>query len=264
MSKIDTRSLSNLKITLKDAEKILIKQIEEGKQIKDSSITNINLLHQAEKKYNIWNSYNFKKLKQIFDKKIIAKEYSTSEWSIGGILISDLTLQEKTSKFLNNIQHKINKLNSIKASFELLEAKKSEKKNKIFFVHGGYTNFSQTIIDFLNESGFELIILQEIAHAGKTIIDEVANTDIKYAIVLLSPTVENGSTANQNVILELGIFIGKLGRKNVFCLYEENLELPADYHGFRYIKLDNKNKWQKTLLEEIKSADLEIDLKKKY
>ncbi len=263
MSKIDSRSLPNLKIQLKDAEKILIKQIEEGKQIKDSSITNINLLHQAEKKYNIWNSYNFKKLKQLFATKTIAKEYSSLEWSIGGILISDLTLQEKTSKFLNNIQQKINKLSSVKASLELLESKKLEKKNKIFFVHGGDTNFSQTIIDFLNKSGFKLIILQEIAHAGKTIIDVVENTDIKYAIVLLSPTLEEGSKADQNVILELGIFIGKLGRKNVSCLYEKNPELPADYHGFRYIKIDSKNKWQKTLLEEIKASDLEINLKKR-
>ena len=41
--------------------------------------------------------------------------------------------------------------------------------------------------------------------------------------------------SRQNVIFELGITIGYLGRKNVRVLYEEGVELPTDIHGLVYI-----------------------------
>jgi predicted nucleotide-binding protein len=36
--------------------------------------------------------------------------------------------------------------------------------------------------------------------------------------------------ARQNVLLELGFFLGKLGRPNVRTLYEEGVEIPSDHH----------------------------------
>ena len=45
--------------------------------------------------------------------------------------------------------------------------------------------------------------------------------------------------ARQNVILEFGYFIGKLGRGNVCCLYKGNIELPSDMNGVCYIHFEN-------------------------
>lgn len=48
----------------------------------------------------------------------------------------------------------------------------------------------------------------------------------------------NKDRARQNVILEFGYFIGKLGRDNVCCLYKGNIELPSDMSGVCYIHFE--------------------------
>ncbi len=96
----------------------------------------------------------------------------------------------------------------------------------------------------------------------KTLIEEIqTRLDIKFALVLLTPDNVGGIQpeklqfcADQNVVLELGIFIGLFGRENVCCLYTEDLNLPEDYHGFEYIKIDKSTKWEKQILQELKNA----------
>ena len=61
--------------------------------------------------------------------------------------------------------------------------------------------------------------------------------------------------ARQNVIFELGITIGHLGRNNVRVLYEDGVELPTDIHGFAYIALDNK--WKENIVKELKAVHIE-------
>ena len=68
--------------------------------------------------------------------------------------------------------------------------------------------------------------------------------------------------ARQNVILELGYFIGKLGRSFVGVLYDESVELPSDYRGVEYIKLDIEGAWKLKLAKEMKEAGLKIDMNK--
>jgi predicted nucleotide-binding protein len=65
--------------------------------------------------------------------------------------------------------------------------------------------------------------------------------------------------ARQNVIFELGITIGILGRDRVRVLYEEGVELPTDIHGLVYISLDSD--WKKKLAQEIDAAGIKIDEK---
>jgi predicted nucleotide-binding protein len=42
---------------------------------------------------------------------------------------------------------------------------------------------------------------------------------------------KQSARARQNMIFELGFFIGKLGRDRVCALYEEGVEVPSDYQG---------------------------------
>lgn len=93
-------------------------------------------------------------------------------------------------------------------------------------------------------------------------IDEIqTRLDIKFAIVLLTPDNVGGIQpdklqfrADQNVILELGIFIGLLGRKHVCALYSGDLQLPEDYHGFEYIQIDKTDKWKEQVGKELKNS----------
>lgn len=66
--------------------------------------------------------------------------------------------------------------------------------------------------------------------------------------------------ARQNVITELGYFIGKLGRDRVCALYKDGVELPSDYHGILYIPLDPAGAWKPKLAQELVGSKISIDV----
>jgi predicted nucleotide-binding protein len=68
--------------------------------------------------------------------------------------------------------------------------------------------------------------------------------------------------ARQNVILELGYFIGKLGRKRVSVTFREGVEQPSDILGMLYIRYGDDRSWQIELAQELRAAGVEIDLNK--
>jgi predicted nucleotide-binding protein len=67
--------------------------------------------------------------------------------------------------------------------------------------------------------------------------------------------------ARQNVIMELGYFIGRLGRVRVCALHKGGVELPSDYQGVLYIEMDPAGAWKAKLAQEFVQAKLPIDLK---
>ena len=68
--------------------------------------------------------------------------------------------------------------------------------------------------------------------------------------------------ARQNVIFELGYFVGKITRHKVCALYSEGVELPSDYHGVLFVPMDASGAWKLQLPKEMKQAGLEVDLNK--
>jgi predicted nucleotide-binding protein len=42
------------------------------------------------------------------------------------------------------------------------------------------------------------------------------------------------------VILELGFFLGKLGRERVCALYKSGVELPSDFSGVLWVSMDDR------------------------
>ncbi len=93
-----------------------------------------------------------------------------------------------------------------------------------------------------------------------------------FAIVLLTADDRGGIAdsqydsqslrARQNVIFELGYFIGKLGRNRVCALYSEGVEIPSDYSGVLFIKFDEAGAWRLAVAKEIKAAGIDIDMNK--
>jgi len=144
--------------------------------------------------------------------------------------------------------------------------------NRVFLVHGHNNELKETTARFLEKLGLTPIILHEQSSKGLTIIEKFEEySDVAFAVVLLTPD-DHGATINekenlqkrarQNVIFELGYFIGKLGRKNVVGLVKDDIEIPSDYTGVMYIGIDNNNGWKMMLSKEIKAAGLDIDLNK--
>jgi hypothetical protein len=140
---------------------------------------------------------------------------------------------------------------------------------KVFVVHGHDEEIKQSVARFLEKLDLEPIILHEQPNKGQTIIEKFeANSDVGFAVVLLAPDDEGKSAigkdlkprTRQNVILELGYFIGRLGRAKVCALYKDNVELPSDIHGVTYVSYDKVGAWRLELAREIKFAGLSVDM----
>lgn len=139
---------------------------------------------------------------------------------------------------------------------------------KIFVVHGRDKDTKNTVARFLEKLKLIPLSLAEIPGRGRTIIEKFEqHAQVGFAIVLLTPD-DAGSLqgdtnlsprARQNVIFELGFFIGRLGREGVCALTKGDMEIPSDYAGIEYIPLDDSDGWQKKLFEELKSAGMPVD-----
>jgi hypothetical protein len=118
-------------------------------------------------------------------------------------------------------------------------------------------------------TGRDVIVLHEQANKGRTILEKFEDhaAGSSFAVVLLTADDEGGvrTTDNrhlrgrQNVIFELGFFFGKLGRRRVAVLLEENVEKPSDIAGLVYITLDSAGAWKQKLAQELEAADIKVD-----
>ena len=142
--------------------------------------------------------------------------------------------------------------------------------NKIFVVHGHDEGARESVARFLERLGFEAIILHEQANRGRTIIEKVeANSDVGFAVVLLTPDDEGcvkGGTpeprVRQNVLLELGYFIGRLKRERVCALRKGEVDIPSDFAGVVWEEMDAGNGWKQALGRELSAAGYDIEWNK--
>lgn len=143
---------------------------------------------------------------------------------------------------------------------------KSDSRN-IFVVHGHDESVTQTVARFLERLDLQPIILHEQPNLGRTVIEKFeAHADVGFAVVLLTPddlgmlasAEKLNPRARQNVILELGYFIGRLGRARVCALYVEGVEIPSDIHGVLYVPYDSG--WRLKLANEVRAAGVTVDL----
>ncbi|WP_417069211.1 TIR domain-containing protein [Niveibacterium terrae] len=138
---------------------------------------------------------------------------------------------------------------------------------KVFIVHGRDDGARETVARFLERVGLEAIILHEQANQGRTVIEKViAHGDVGFAVVLLTPDDEGcikggspGPRPRQNVLLELGYFIGRLGRDKVCALKRGDLEIPSDFAGVVWEAMDSGGAWKQALARELVAAGHSID-----
>lgn len=166
--------------------------------------------------------------------------------------------------------------------FSEFERSKAHGRN-IFIVHGKDDLPKLELARLLQKLGFNPIILSEQADRGRTIIEKLEQEtfDVGYAFVILTPDdigmdkasyekllaqekpqgTNSCCRARQNVILELGYLVGKIGRDRVCCLYKGNIELPSDIHGVLYKKFNESiNECYKSIFDELKDAGYEIKI----
>ena len=124
---------------------------------------------------------------------------------------------------------------------------------KVFVVYGHDRIMKLEVENFLRSRlKLDVVALDEEPNGGRTIIEkfEHYSKDCAFAVILMSPDDDvevNGQIfkrARQNVVLELGYFMAKLGRKKVCALVRGDIEKPSDiqeYFTFRMMMSGSLN-----------------------
>lgn len=147
---------------------------------------------------------------------------------------------------------------------------KNSTFSKVFIVHGHDGELKQLVARIVENQGVEAIILSEQANQGRTIIEKFEDySDVDGAICLFTSDdigrakkdAVDKPRARQNVVLETGYFMGKLGRKHIVILADDGIEMPSDLSGVVYTNTAN---WQIDLLRELKAIGYAVDFNKLF
>lgn len=215
-----------------------------GKWIESSSIKEIEIRKTQKKSNTIWGS-----VFQSATSEVVTRRFIKSQPRREGTFP-----QEKTKQF----------------------GKNEKTSNSVFIVHGKDNVSKLELARMLEKLGFAPIILSEQPDKGRTIIEKLEHEtiDIGFVFVILTPddvgmerelyekkTDGLCYRARQNVILELGYFVGKIGRSRICCLYKGDVELPSDIHGVVYKQFDKSiEECFRGIIDELKAAGYEIRL----
>jgi len=217
--------------------------------------------------------------KSHYIKSLNSIHYSPMIWSTGtsdSVFISSFNRgKQELLNLLNVIKEDVSL--DLKINKEIKSSKKTEisDNTNVFIVHGHNEEMKQAVARTVEKLDLHPIILHEQANKGKTIIEKFTdNSDVLYAIVLLSADdiaylktdyPDNAKfRARQNVIFELGYFIGKLGRERVLALHQiiDDFEIPSDYSGVIFVPYDENGKWKFELVKELKAIGVYVDANK--
>jgi predicted nucleotide-binding protein len=226
--------------------------------------------------------YNEEMLRQMFTSPKIADEYRRTGGG-ASMLLREPHLSEQITALWRSIDDKIRRLTSIRERLELIplapgvgqspplsKGATSVASGKVFVVHGHDEAARETVARFLSRLDLTPVILHEQASQGRTIVEKLEHHgDVGFAVVLLTPDDVGGISpdhlqprARQNVVLELGYFLGRLGRDHVCALHRGELELPSNYMGVIYIPFDSGGGWRIELAKELKAAGFNVDMNK--
>lgn len=221
--------------------------------------------------YGKWNGFNTELLKRSFTNQ--GGEYLKKYKDCGNTLLYSNLNKVDFLKAL--IKEQIDELQTIETQLPLIpvvegvkdDSRLEEKRNmkQVFVVYGHDKELKLEVEAFLKDDlKLEVIALDEKPNRGKTIIEkfEHYSKDAGYAVILMSPddTMEVDGLiykqARQNVVLELGYFMAKLGRTNVCVVIKGKVEKPSDISGILHLPFEGN--WKNDLRGELIAAGMEI------
>lgn len=216
---------------------------------------------------------------KVFGENSSYKTHLNKIWFSPGVYYTGMPDSNYDKSFKSGMGELINLINTMLEDVQLSnefinEAQQEEFSSKeVFIVHGHNEEMKQTVARVIEKLGLTAIILHEQPNKGRTLIEKFVDySRVSFAIVLLSPddvafkkneSIEQSKLrARQNVILELGFFLGKLGRERVLVLYDTNeqLEIPSDYQGVIYVAYDSDGRWRFDLARELRACGFNIDV----
>jgi predicted nucleotide-binding protein len=154
----------------------------------------------------------------------------------------------------------------------------SDTDPQVFVVYGHDTHSREQLEHILLKIGIKPFVLGNTTGGGLTIIEALekqvgVDGSAKAGIVLLTPDDMGYSKkagaqtikarARQNVVLEMGMLLGKLGRSHTTILGKGELEHPSDIHGIIYLSYkDHVGEVAVRLFKRLEECGFPIDPKK--
>lgn len=148
---------------------------------------------------------------------------------------------------------------------------------KVFLVHGRNEAAKHSVARFLERRvGLDVVILSERPNRGRSILTKFQEEGdgTTFAVVLMTgddighlrpEMLAAGEQppapvprARQNVLFEMGFFIGQLGVDRVCALVSPGIERPSDYDGVVYVPFDDQDGWQRKLVTELHAANVPV------
>ena len=276
-----------LVVSQEEMRERLFKLIESGNKIKsefDSNRYILNIDQDLVGKFDNWKKTVGECLNRSFN---IKNNQYKSEFDESGkqnnhsILLSHEALYNESCDKINTLKSIRDRCDYIPCQNVIDEKRhitynnetKSFDTNRVFIVHGHDTALKVTVARMLEHLDLTPIILHEQSNNGKTIIEKFEKNaeTCGFAVILLTADdwgcakkeVEDSKMprARQNVIFEMGFFMGKLSRDRVFLLLDKGVEKPSDLDGIVYHST-NTDEWKLKLVKELKSRGYNVDANK--
>lgn len=135
----------------------------------------------------------------------------------------------------------------------------------VFIIHGHDGHLKTEVQLLMTRAGVRSLVLHEAADKGRHTLDKLIEEtkDAGYAIALLTPddlVIDGKNRARQNVILEIGFFLGQLGKARVRMIVKGDIEIPSDLDGILYQRHDDQGAWKSKLMKEMQAVGIFVDM----